>query len=80
MSGKRIPEYLGRKLKAIRLSYDLTLDQMAEKLGMESVSRRSRVFEWENGLRQPDYFTLLRYAKLAGTTTDVLIDDSEALE
>ena len=80
MTGKKIPKNLGGKLEAIRLSKDYTLDQMAERLGMKSASRRSRVYEWENGLRQPGYITLLKYAKLAGVSTDVLIDDDEVLK
>jgi transcriptional regulator with XRE-family HTH domain len=75
MAPKPIPKQLGRKLRAIRESKGWTLDQMAEALGKTGPSRRTRVFEWEAGTRQPDLPALLAYARLAGVSTDVLIDD-----
>jgi hypothetical protein len=44
-------------------------------LGRTEASRRARVYEWEEGTRQPDLLTLLAYARIAGISTDVLIDD-----
>jgi transcriptional regulator with XRE-family HTH domain len=75
MVPKSIPKRLGKKLRAIRESRGWTLDQMAAALGREDASRRARVYEWEAGVRQPDLPTLLAYARLAGVSTDVLIDD-----
>ena len=80
MSPKIIPEKLGGKLREIRKFKGLSLDGMAEALGKENSSRRSRVFEWENGIRQPDYHTLLNYAKFVDISTDVLIDDNLELK
>ena len=39
-------------------------------------ARRSRVLEWETGLRTPDLVTVLRYARFAGISTDILLDDT----
>ena len=74
-----IPKRLGEKLQAIRLHSGWTLDQMAEAVGRTDVSRRSRVWEWEQGMRQPDYTSLLTYARLVGVSTDDLIDDEVEL-
>ena len=66
---------LGEKLQAIRERAGLTLDQMGEALGRTEQGRRSRVREWETGRRVPDLMTILRYARFAGISTDVLLDD-----
>ena len=80
MAAKPIPERLGEKLKKIRLAHNWTLDQMAEFLGRTGTSRRTRVYEWETGVRQPDLPALLAYARLADVSTDALIDDDLDLE
>ena len=79
MSPRDIPKYLGQKLNSIRSNKGYTLDEMAEALGMKAKSRRSRVFEWEKGTRQPSLRILLQYAKIAGVSTDKLIDDNQIL-
>ncbi len=79
MAPKPIPQRLGDKLRAIRESRGWTLDQMAEILGKRNSARRTRVYEWENGQRQPDLATLLAYARLIGVSTDMLIDDEQDL-
>lgn len=74
-----IPKRLGEKLQAIRHHKGWTLEQMAEAVGRTDVSRRSRVWEWEKGVRQPNYPSLLTYARLVGVSTDDLIDDEVEL-
>lgn len=74
-----IPTKLGKKLKDIRLHLGFTLEEMAEAVGKTGNSRRTRVYEWETGKRQPDLNCLLAYAKLAKVSTDDLIDDAIAL-
>jgi transcriptional regulator with XRE-family HTH domain len=69
-------ERLGEKLHAIRQRAGLTLDQMAAQLGRTEKARRSRVKEWENGYRTPNLITILRYARFADISTDVLLDDA----
>ena len=76
---REIPRQLGEKLQAIRQHKGWTLEQMAEAVGRTDISRRSRVWEWEQGIRQPDYASLLTYARLIGTSTDDLIDDEVEL-
>lgn len=80
MPKRLIPAKLGQKLKMIRTHLGLTQDQMAEAIGLENPSRRSRVHEWETNKRQPDLTSLLGYARVAGITTDVLIDDDAELD
>src|SRR5437764_13329614 len=78
MGSRRRPQSLRlpAKLLRIRQSLDLTQEQMAGRLE----TRRSPVYpthisEFERGLREPSLLALLQYARLAGVSTDVLIDD-----
>jgi transcriptional regulator with XRE-family HTH domain len=75
-----MPQKLGEKLRMIREHKGWTLDQMAEAAGRTDAGRRSRVHEWERGLRQPDLESLLAFARLAEISTDVLIDDEMELD
>lgn len=71
---------LGTKLKTIRKHLRYTQEEMATAVGKEGVARRARVHEWEKGLREPDLACLLAYARLAGTSTDDLLDDTVELK
>ena len=78
MGTKRRPQpaHLGRKLLQIRRSLDLSQEQMAERLDTkESPVYPTHISEFERGKREPSLLVLLRYARLAGVSSDVLIDD-----
>lgn len=68
---ERLPE----KLLQIRETLDLTQDEMIKRLGLEGRIRRNKISEYESGKRQPPMPVVLAYARLAGVSTDVLIDD-----
>lgn len=70
------PARLGEKLRKIRASLDLTLERMIECLGYEdSPIYPTNISGMERGEREPPLTLLLAYARLAGVSTDVLIDD-----
>jgi transcriptional regulator with XRE-family HTH domain len=69
------PERLAEKLRRIRLSLGLSQDGMLERLGLTEEFFRSRISAYELGNREPPLPVLLKYARLAGVSTDVLIDD-----
>jgi len=71
---------LNDKLKLIRNKLQLTQDQMAEKLGLKSESRRARISEWEAGKGEPKREILIRYAEIANVEIKQLIDDREKIE
>jgi transcriptional regulator with XRE-family HTH domain len=48
-------------------------------LGLENEITQSRISGYELGTREPSLPTLLRYARLIGISTDVLIDDEMEL-
>ena len=70
---ERLPE----KLLQIRLALGLSQTQMKEKLDLESTYQA--ISRYENGQHEPSLPTLLRYAQLAGISTDILIDDTKDL-
>jgi transcriptional regulator with XRE-family HTH domain len=72
-STRRKPRNLPRKLLAIRRKLDVSQTEMARLLDLDVAY--TAVSGYELGTRQPDLLVLLRYARLAEVSTDVLIDD-----
>jgi DNA-binding XRE family transcriptional regulator len=69
---RETPRKLARKLKQIRDRADLTQTEIAKKLGVKD---RASISQFETGKIEPPLPVLLRYARLVGVSTDVLIDD-----
>jgi transcriptional regulator with XRE-family HTH domain len=70
------PKRLAAKLAQIRRSLDLTQEQMVERLGRTMTPVYvGHISGFESGNREPSLPVLLRYARVAGVSTDVLIDD-----
>lgn len=80
MTPRQIPKQLGDKLRKIREHKGWTLDEIAEAVGRTGTSRRTRVYEWEHGTRQPDLNALLAYARLVDVPVETLIDDESELQ
>jgi transcriptional regulator with XRE-family HTH domain len=72
---RTVPHKLPEKLKQIRLYLRLTQDELAARFGFEKGYRRSLIARFEIGTRDPSLDVLLRYARAAGISTDVLIDN-----
>ena len=74
------PKKLGAKLKLIRTRLGLTQPEMIALLNVKDEPLYpSAISEYERGKREPPLLVLLRYARLAGVSTDVLIDDKLSL-
>ena len=69
------PEHLAAKLLEIRLGLGLSQNEILLRLGLEGKLIRSDISKYERGIREPSLPVLLRYARLIGVSTDVLIDD-----
>jgi transcriptional regulator with XRE-family HTH domain len=68
------PKYLGKKLRAIRTQMlGMSQTEMSKALGLKV--DYSAVSQYELGTREPSLPILLKYARLVGISTDVLIDD-----
>lgn len=70
---RRTPKRLACKLLAIRKRLTVTQPEMAKLLELK-VSY-TIVSGYERGKQEPDLLVLLKYARLAGVSTDVLIED-----
>lgn len=68
---KRLPE----KLRQIRDAFGLSQTEMLHRLGVEDLITYHQISRFESGVREPPYIVLLRYARVSGISTDVLIDD-----
>ena len=68
------PKRLGKKLRQIREILELSQVGMAEALDFPTV-HPTNISGYETGKREPPYPVLLKYARLVGVSTDVLIDD-----
>jgi len=69
------PQRLAEKLKAIRTKLNLSQNEMLARLRMSDSYNRSVISGYELGTKEPPLPILLKYARLAGISTDVLIDD-----
>jgi transcriptional regulator with XRE-family HTH domain len=69
------PERLAEKLRRIRDSLGLSQTELVKRLGVEDVIAYYRISEYETGKREPPYPVLLKYARVVGISTDLLIDD-----
>jgi transcriptional regulator with XRE-family HTH domain len=67
------PERLPEKLLQIRSGLRLSQNGMLRALELKV--ERSAISGYELGVREPTLIVLLKYARLAGISTDILIDD-----
>lgn len=68
------PEHLAGKLLAIRLALGVSQAEMFRRLDYPKL-HPAHISGYERGEREPPLAVLLKYARLAGISTDVLIDD-----
>jgi transcriptional regulator with XRE-family HTH domain len=71
LKSARLPE----KLVQIRLALGLSQNEMLRRLELHEKLSRTTISAYELGTGEPPLPILLRYARLAGISTDVLIDD-----
>ena len=76
--GKRArqrPDRLAEKLLQIRVALGLSQTQVVKRLNAEEMIVPGQISEFETGKREPSLLIILRYARTANISTDVLIDD-----
>ena len=69
------PERLAGKLLQIRNALGLSQTEMLKRLGVEDEILYTRISDYELDKAEPTLMILLQYARVAGVSTDVLIDD-----
>ena len=67
---------IGEKLKAARVTAQLTQEQVAEKI---MVSRQT-VSNWENGKSLPDIISVMNLSDLYGATLDELLKGDQKMK
>lgn len=71
------PKKLPSKLLHVRKLLGLTQEQLAESFkSVKSPPQPAHISRFENGSREPSLLILLAYARLAGISIDVLVDDN----
>ena len=76
MAKRPVPKKLAKKLAQIRADLGLSQTQMVKALTYKaSPLRPAQISQFETGRREPPLMLLLAYARLAGISTDMLIDD-----
>lgn len=73
------PRKLARKLKQIRLQSGLSQNEILQKMDLSDFLFQGNISQYELGRREPPLKVILAYARLAGISTDVLIDDESEL-
>jgi len=73
------PERLAKKLYTIRDAFGLSQGELVKRLGADDLIDAKHVSKFELGEREPSLLVLLRYARLAGVSMDVLADDEADL-
>lgn len=76
-NARRKPKKLARKLLVVRQRLGVSQTEMARLLQLKKTY--TVVSSYETGRREPDLIVLLRYAKVAKVSTDILIDDTKDL-
>ena len=74
-SARERPKRLAEKLLQVRLTLGLSQNQMLAKLDLYDKRSRTAISGYELGTTEPDLLILLKYARLAGITMEVLVDD-----
>lgn len=74
-AARQKPKRLAEKLLQIRLALGLSQTEMLKRLAVEDLIVYNQISRYETGSREPSLLILLRYARAANVTVDVLIDD-----
>ena len=74
-ASRTTPERLAEKLTQIRVTLELSQNELIRRLGLEDDLTQARVSAYERSVREPPLLVLLSYARVAGVYVDVLVDD-----
>jgi len=72
---KRRKPILARKLKQIRITMEISQNEIIRMMGLEGTLLREEVSDFERNKRIPSLEVVLAYARAAGVSVEVLIDD-----
>ena len=72
---RRRPKRLAEKLLQVRAGLGLSQTEMHKRLGVEDEIAYTRISEYELDKAEPTLMILLRYARVAGVSMEILVDD-----
>lgn len=72
---RKAPKKLGSKMREVRLRLEMTQEQVADYLGIDS----GAISRYERGLREPSLLEILAFSRMSGVGVEVLIDDKMSL-
>ena len=75
VKARQKPQRLAEKLLGIRGALGLSQSALVRHLGLEDTISYKKISDYERGEREPTLIILLRYARAANVSTDILIDD-----
>jgi transcriptional regulator with XRE-family HTH domain len=73
------PKNLAGKLLQIRNALGLSQSEMLRRLGAQDSFSAARISEYETGAREPSFWMLLNYGRVARVHVESLIDDTATL-
>ena len=73
------PKHLAGKRLQIRKALELSQSEMLRRLGAEHSFSAARISEYETGAREPSFWVLLAYGRVARVHLETLIDDEATL-
>jgi transcriptional regulator with XRE-family HTH domain len=73
-SSRPRPKRLALKLRRVREQLEISQAEICRRLDFKSI-HPAHISGYERGEREPPLPVLLKYARLAGISTDILIDD-----
>jgi len=79
LKSRHRPQNLAWKLRQIRNALGLSQSGMLRHLGAADVMTAARISEYESGSREPSFWMLLAYARVARIHVEALIDDEAIL-
>jgi transcriptional regulator with XRE-family HTH domain len=69
------PAHIAEKLFHIREALGLSQSEMLRRIGKEESGHRNFISDYERGVRVPSLLEILAYARAAGISTDILLND-----
>lgn len=72
---RQSPKKLASKMREVRLSLDMTQEEVAKHLGTDS----GAISRYERGLREPSLLEVLAFSRMSGVGMELLVDDKMKL-
>ena len=69
------PRRLGQKMRRIREALGISQNEMLRRMGLDEEYGRNNLSNYELSKREPPLSIVVGYARLAGISVDLMVDD-----